>query len=71
MDDGEAFRLVVKLGLHVDVAEDSVRVEYGLHTAGRCGMVVEQIGEDACAAARLAISRAAAEVEALNPRKKV
>lgn len=60
-DDGDAFRLAVKTMLLVDCDG-----EYS--TASLCEMeIVEACGDDACAATRRAIVRAAAEIGRVIP----
>ena len=58
-DDGDALRLAVKLEFEIDITSTGVAVRT------RCGLkvLVNKTGEpDLCAAARLAITRAAAEI---------
>lgn len=59
-DDGDAFRLAVKLGFAVSVEFQvgSTVVLWGPPT----GVIREQHGDDPCAATRMAIVRAAAEI---------
>ncbi len=55
-DDGDAFRLAVKLGLTVQRAFDNQRVHAGLTHS----LASEPLGDDLAAATRRAIVRAAA-----------
>ena len=57
-DDGDALRLAVKLELIVDTHGSHVQVSYPFDTP----LAFEKIGDDPCAATRLAITRAAAEI---------
>ncbi len=57
-DDGDALRLAVKLGLHIEVYDDSVDVFHAPDT----DYVTEPTGDDPYAATRRAIVRAAAEI---------
>ena len=65
-DDGDAFRLAVKLRIAVTHPEgdDLVRVWYGDMWTGP---IYEYLGDDPCAATRLAILRAAAEIGKAMP----
>ena len=56
-DDGDAFRLAVKLNLHISVFVDAI----GIGTPGD-GYVEFKYESDPCAATRRAIVRAAAEI---------
>lgn len=57
-DDGDALRLAVKLELIVDTHGSHVQVSYPFDTP----LAFEKIVDDPCAATRLAITRAAAEI---------
>lgn len=62
MSDGDAFRLAVKMGMHVHVNDDEVFVI--LPSAPLFAeAVAEPIRSDPCEAARRAIVRSAAEIE--------
>lgn len=63
-DDGDALRLAVKLGLHVDADEDACNV-YVHHKNGKCTLIeqpYEECGDCPYKATRLAIVRAAAAI---------
>jgi hypothetical protein len=60
-DDGDALRLAVKLRLSIENGEYDVSVEVWFEL-GNLRRVNEFYGEDACAATRRAIVRAAAEI---------
>jgi hypothetical protein len=60
-DDGDAFRLAVKLKMSIENGEYDVSVEVWFEL-GNLRRVNEFYGEDACAATRRAIARAAAEI---------
>lgn len=66
-DDGDSRRLEVALRLRVDVADEHVRVMYGLHTADRMVEHTEPFGRDPHAATRLAVLRVAAEIGKAMP----
>jgi hypothetical protein len=57
-DDGDAFRLAVKLGIDVDHYSGWVET----WKAGFDGFIADDYGDDPCAATRRAIVRAAAEI---------
>lgn len=61
LDDGDAFRLAVKLGIYFMVVSEQnevcARVRNGIRTSWR-----EKFWKDPCAATRIAIVRAAAEL---------
>ncbi len=59
-DDADALRLAVKLGLHVDIADSSLSVYFWIDEL--CDSADEDFNDDACAATRRAIVRAAAEI---------
>ena len=61
-DDGDAFRLAVKVGLDVWIDQDCCEVFFGRNLGGNL-MAVEMFGSgDSYAATRLAIVKAAAEI---------
>jgi hypothetical protein len=60
-DDGDALRLAVELKLSIENGEYDVSVEVWFEL-GNLRRVNEFYGEDACAATRRAIVRAAAEI---------
>jgi len=68
LNDGDAFRLAIRLGLYISNEQDrcgAATVSWGCDDSGEhCGFVVEQApaGGDDCAATRLAILRAAAAI---------
>jgi hypothetical protein len=69
-DDGDALRLAVKLNLDVDICFSCVGVCYVFtNVAGEedADNVMEQVGDDAPAATRRAIVRAAAEIGKAMP----
>lgn len=67
-DDGDSFRLMVKLNLHIGIDAESagaITVEWGFDAGGFPGKGVQEeapIDGDDCAATRLAIFRAAVEI---------
>lgn len=63
-DDGDAFRLLVGLGLIVNVWRESFRVWVGKDSSDNCDGVTEEvtIGTDFEEATRRAVFRAAAEI---------
>ena len=62
-DDGDAFRLMVKLGIDIEWRSDGRVAAYRHANAnGHCFTAFESSREDRASATRLAITRAAAEI---------
>lgn len=62
-DDGDAFRLAVRLRIHVDIRKDIVFIG---SIDKNCGMIEQPTNDDPYKATRFAIVRAAAEIGKLK-----
>jgi hypothetical protein len=66
MTDAEQIKAALELAaqkmLRIDFTDEACRVEYGLHTAGKCGSCSETLGADPASATRRAIARALAAI---------